>query len=530
MTTTDLDSRALGPWAPLRDRVFRILWLAQFGSNIGSWMQTVGAQWLLLNRGAVYVAGVQVAYSLPMFLFALPAGALADLTDRRRLLIRVQIAMSAVAFLLAALAWDGHLPPATLLALTFGLGSGLALSTPAWQATQPTLVPRDQIARASALGAVNMNTARAIGPALGGILVSLSGAGWTFALNAVSFLGTAVALAMWRQATPSKPNQEREHIRAAVAAGSRYVVNAPRIRRLMYRAALFVPCAAALWALLPVVAGSGLGLGSSGYGALLGAVGVGAVAGSILLPRFSSRLGGGRLLAVSTLAYAAVTAVLAMTGSPWLAATALFVGGIAWIGALTTLNAAMQLTLPAWVRARGLAFYLIVFQGGQDVGSLVWGIVAAHFGVQTALLAATASLAVGALAHFGWPLHDTATADPSATHAWPEPAILAETPPADATTLVIATYTVLPDHTDAFLAEMKHVRRSRRRTGAINWGVYVDIAETNRFIETFTVRSWSEHLAQHHERQTGLDNAIELRVHRLLAEPPQIAHAVALPA
>ncbi|MFG2304497.1 MFS transporter [Actinacidiphila glaucinigra] len=516
-----------GSWAPLADRVFRILWLVQFGSNIGSWMQTVGAQWLLVDGGAAYVAAVQVAYSLPVLLLALPAGALADLVNRRVLLIRVQIVMAATAFLLAVLAWTGHLPPSALLSLTFALGCGLALSTPAWQALQPSLVPRDQIARASALGAVNMNTARALGPALGGFLVSWAGAGWTFASNGVSFLATAIALAAWHQPTVRKPVEEREHIRGALAAGSRYVRNAPRVRRLMLRASLFVPGAVALWALLPVFAKARLGFDAPGYGALLGAVGVGAVAGSFLLRPLTSRLGGERTLTASSLGYAAVIAILALTRSPWIAAVALVGAGIAWIGALTTLNASLQLTLPAWVRARGLAFYLLVFQGGQAAGSLLWGVVAQRAGVQTALAAAAASLVLAALAHVRWPLHDAATADPSPTHAWPEPAVLAEGPAADSTTLVIIEYRVRPGNAAAFLAEMGHVGRSRLRTGAFRWGIYADTASPDRLIETFLVRSWSEHMAQHHERQTGLDNAVEARARNLLAEPPQVVHAVA---
>jgi predicted MFS family arabinose efflux permease len=518
---------ASGSWAPLADRVFRILWLAQFGSNIGSWMQTVGAQWLLVDRGAAYVAGVQVAYSLPVLLLALPAGTLADLVNRRVLLITVQIVMAATAFLLAALAWAGRLPPPALLSLTFAMGCGLALSTPAWQALQPSLVPRDQIARASALGAVNMNTARALGPALGGFLVSWAGVGWTFAGNGVSFLGTAIALAAWHQPAVRKPAQERERIRGALAAGSRYVRNAPRVRRLILRTALFIPGAVALWALLPVVARTELGLGAPGYGALLGAVGVGAVAGSFLLRPLTSRLGGERTLTASILGYAAVVAVLALTHSAWIAAVALVGGGVAWIGALTTLNASLQLTLPDWVRARGLAFYLLVFQGGQAVGSLLWGGVAQRAGVRPALAAAAASLVLAALAHVRWPLHDAATADPTRTHAWPEPAVLTEGPPADSTTLVIVEYRVRPGNTAAFLAEMDHIGRSRQRTGAFSWGLYADVASPDRLIETFLVRSWSEHLAQHHERQTGLDSAMEARARNLLTEPPQVVHAVA---
>lgn len=214
-----------------------------------------------------------------------------------------------------------------------------------------------------------------------------------------------------------------------------------------------------------------------------------------------------RTLTASILGYAAVIAALTLTRSAWIAAVALVGGGIAWIGVLTTLNASLQLTLPAWVRARGLAFYLLAFQGCQAVGSLLWGAVAQRAGVRPALTAAAASLVLAALAHVRWPLHDAATAD--------------------STTPVIVEYRVRPGNTAAFLAEMDHVGRSRQRTGAFSWGLYADTASPDRLFETFLVRSWSEHLAQHHERQTGLDSAMEARARNLLTEPPQVVHAVA---
>jgi len=280
-------TRSGSAWAPLAAPVFRALWIAQFVSNIGTWMQTVGAQWLLLGHGATLVTLVQTASSLPIVLLALPSGVLADRFDRRALLLAAQFAMLAVSAALTVLAFADALSPAPLLALTFLLGCGSALMGPAWQAIQPELVERDQLGQASALGAVNMNLARVVGPALGGVLVAAAGAGWVFAFNALSFLGIAAVLLLWRRTKTAVPAAERERFLTALYAGRRYVWNAPGIRRVLLRTALFIPGAAALWSLLPLVAADSLGLGSGGYGMLLAAVGIGAVAGAFALPRLA---------------------------------------------------------------------------------------------------------------------------------------------------------------------------------------------------------------------------------------------------
>ncbi|EWM11316.1 MFS transporter [Kutzneria sp. 744] len=226
-------SSTTSPWAPLAAGTFRALWLAQFASNVGTWVQSVGAQWLVLDHGPTVVALVQTASTLPAFMFALPAGVLADLADRKRLLVWAQLFMTVVAALLAVATFTGGMTPGLLLTLTFLLGCGSALVGPAWQAIQPELVPREQLKQASALGAVNMNIARAVGPALGGLLVSVAGIGWTFALNAVSFVVILVALQLWRRPPQARPNEtEREHTVAAVRAGVRYLRNAPGIRYL----------------------------------------------------------------------------------------------------------------------------------------------------------------------------------------------------------------------------------------------------------------------------------------------------------
>src|SRR3954451_11726374 len=303
-------------WAPLRIVAFRNLWLALLASNIGTWMQTVGAQWLLVEQSGSdnLVALVQTASTLPIVLLALPSGALADTLDRRRLLIAVQSALVAVGTMLTVLTITGHMPASLLLTLTFALGAGQALTAPAWQAIIPELVPRAQLANASALGAVSMNLARAVGPAVAGVLIARTGAGVVFGINTVTFALFVVALWRWRAPAADYAGAP-EPFTAAVRAGSRYVRHSPVVRRILLRAALFLVPGSALWALLPLVASRRLGLGSGGYGILLGAVGAGAVAGALFLPRLRARWSMNRLLLVAGAAFALVLVVLALARS-----------------------------------------------------------------------------------------------------------------------------------------------------------------------------------------------------------------------
>ncbi|MEV0492224.1 MFS transporter [Streptomyces atratus] len=514
-------------WAPLAARVFRALWIAQLVSNIGSWMQTVGAQWLLIGHDAALVTLVQTASSLPVVLLALPSGVLADRFDRRTVLLTAQFAMLAASTTLSVLAFADTLTPALLLGLTFLLGCGTALMGPAWQAIQPELVERSQLGQAAALGAVNMNLARALGPALGGAVVAAAGAGWVFAFNAASYLGTAAVLAWWRRPGAEPPTAQGEKLLTALQAGRRYVWNAPGVRRVLLRTVLFIPGGGALWSLLPLVASRSLDLGSGGYGVLLGAVGAGAVGGAFALPAIRRALGVNGTLAAGALVFAGVLAVLATVRVPWLAAVVLLPAGLAWIGVLSTLNAAVQARLPGWVRARGLAVYLLVFQGGQALAAPVWGALADGLGLTVALLAGSGLLLLGAVSVRRWPLHGTDGIDPSPSDHWPVPPLVFEPGPADGPVLVSVVYRIAAANRAAFIDCMDHVARSRRRTGALTWGLYQDGSDPGRFVENYLVASWSEHLAQHHSRLTATDRRHEERARRLLVEgtAPEVTHA-----
>jgi MFS family permease len=503
--------------------MFRALWIAQFASNIGTWMQTVGAQWLLIDHSPVLVSLVQTAASLPIVLLSLPAGAWADMVNRRRLLLGAQFGMMVAAGALAGITFAGAATPALVLALIFLVGCGTAVVGPAWQAIQPDLVDRAMLPEAAALNGVNMNLARAIGPALGGVIVAAAGPGWVFALNTLSYLGIAAVLYRWRP--PARADDgPRERLVEALRAGGRYIRHALIVRRLLYRALLFIPAASAVWALLPVVAARNLHLGSAGYGLLLGAVGVGAVAAALIMPRLRARMGTPSLVTAAMLVSAAATVIVATTSNAALAGLALVPVGGAWIAVMSSLNSGLQLALPSWVRARGLAHYLLVFQGSQAVGAVIWGIVADRTTVTTALLVAAAVLALGAFTGLRSPVPNTANLDRMPSAHWPAPQLTLPPEPGDGPVLVTLTYRVPEQNARAFTAAMQPVARSRRRTGALRWELFRDGTDPTRFVESYLVATWAEHLHQHDHRQTGADRTIEQQAWQHAVGPPDVAH------
>ena len=387
---------ATSTWAPLRIGVFRGLFIAALTSNIGTWMQTVGAQWFLVERHAspTVIALVQTASLTPTLMLALFAGALADRVDRRRLLIAVQAYAAVATAALTALAVAGVLDAVSLLVLMFAIGCAAALTTPAWQAIQPELVPREQLRSAASLGGVAVDAARAIGPPIAGLLVAAAGAAAVFAINAVTFVAVIVALLAWKP-TPSAPETQREPFGQSVLSGIRYVSHSRNMRRILVRAALFAFPASALWALLPVVASQQFHLRAIGYGAVLGTVGVGAVSGALVMARLSATLSANALLALAALVAAA--GLLAAAYLPLgVAVVLLLLAGVAWIATLTTLTVAAQVALAPSLRARGLGTYLVILIGSQALGSLVWGVVASDYGLIVSLTASAVLLVVAA--------------------------------------------------------------------------------------------------------------------------------------
>ncbi|MDY0985024.1 MFS transporter [Microbacterium sp. CFBP9023] len=502
-------SAAVSAWAPLAIPAFRVLWFAQLGSNIGTWMQTVGAQWYLVDAAAsaTIIALVQTASLAPAVLFSLPAGVLADSLDRRRLLIWGSVASAVIAAALTVIAALNELTPWTILGFTFLLGITSTLTSPAWQAIQPELVPRPLIGASSALGGVTVNGARAVGPALAGVLLSLFGAPVVFGINALSFIGAVVALLWWRR-PPQSGLDDREPFTAALRAGVRYVSSAHLVRRILLRSALFALPASALWALLPVTA-KRLDLTASGYGFLLGALGAGSVLGIFVLPIARKRFSDNAVIAVSAVLFAAGT--LAAAWLPFVPMLPLLVlAGVAWIGTLTVLNAALQLTLPQWVRSRGASIYILVFMGTMAVGSFGWGALAGAVGTATSLAVAAALLVVIAASVMWLPLlPGTSTVDRTVSMSWPTPTLVLDPQPTDGPVLVQITYTVRPDSIDAFRESMRLVESSRRRTGGYRWTLLRSGEEQDLLLESFMVPSWGEYRRQQTQRLTGRDREIQ---------------------
>jgi predicted MFS family arabinose efflux permease len=517
----------LSTWAPLRFTVFRWLWLASLASNVGTWMQTVGAQWFLVHaaHAAILVALVQTADMLPDVLFGIVGGVLADTLDRRRLLMTVQAALVVATSALAVLTITGHMTPALLLLFTFVIGSGSVLTNPAYQSLVPELVPREQIPAAAQLSSINVNLARAIGPALAGILIAAIGVGALFALNAATFLFYGLVVTLWRPSPDIAP-QISEPFVSALRAGGRYVRYAPVVRRILLRAALFLVPASALWALLPLIATDRLGLGSGGYGLLLGALGIGAIAGASVLSKVRARLSPNPLVALIGGVFAAALAAVILVRSTIVVVVVLLLAGMAWVGMLATVNTLLQLFLPRWVRARGLSVYQMVLFGAQGLGALLWGVVADSFGLTVTFLVAAGLMAAAAASVRIWPLVDTSNMDRSAV-VRPDPNVDLETDGDSGPVVVRTTYSIPTEQELDFMRAMAHVRASRLRTGATQWGLFRNGERPGEFEEIFVVSSWDEHLRQHRERLTATDLAYEEQAKTLSYPAPQTWHLLA---
>jgi len=492
-------------------------------------MEDVGEAWLMtsLSASTLMVALVETAGSLPVVLLAVPSGAFADLIDRRRLLLITQAWMLIVAATLGVLTVSGRITPWLLLTLAFALGLGAAANAPAWEAITPELVTRADLPAAVTLGAVAFNIARAVGPALGGLLVAAFGPGPVFLLNAVSFLGVIFVLYRWRRPV-AKSNLPPEHVLGAIRAGARYVRHTPAIQAVLIRAAVFILCASALWALLPLVARRGLGLSAAGYGVLLGCLGLGGVTGASFLPKVRQKISTDSLVIGATLIFAAVTIVVAYVHIAALVGGSLFFGGIAWITLLSTFNVAAQTATAAWVRARVLGVYMLAFFGGFAGGSALWGWIAGHAGISVTLLIAAVGLVVGLATGIRFKLRCGEDLDLTPSAHWPEPKVQAQPAAQTGPVLVTIEYQIDPRDAQAFTQAARAAGEIKRRDGAVYWNLFRDTADPGRFVETFIVDSWDEHLRQH-GRLTQADRQVDDRVQAFHqgAERPKISHLIA---
>jgi len=505
------------PWTPLESPLFRNLWIATLVSNVGSWMQDVGAGWLMteLSSSPSMVALVEAADSIPMMLLALPAGAIADIVDRRRLLIFAQLYLLLVAGALGVLTLLGLTTAWLLLGLTFALGVGAALMMPAWSAIVPDLVPGEQLSSAVALNSVAINASRAIGPAIAGVLVAAVGPWLVFILNALSYVGIVAVLVRWHR-EHRKSTLPAERFLSAIRVGVRFVMHAPTLKVVLIRGGAFFLFASATWSLFPLIVRRELQRGPEIYGLLLACIGAGALVGAMLLPRIRAMLSRDVLVAGASALYALAALALALVHNVALLAVAMLATGMAWIAILSALQVSAQMTLPPWVRARGLAAFMVVFMGGMALGSIFWGQVATRIGIPAALTMAALGIVLGIAVTWRAKLGEHRVLDFKPAMDWPLP-VLAETPEPDVPVLVTIRYHARPDKRAEFVAAMQHVREMRRRNGAYFWQLFHDSEHPTHFVEVFMDESWMEHLRQH-ERASVADREIQRRAKQYLVE------------
>jgi MFS family permease len=515
--------------APLRWPVFRALFFATIASNVGTWMHDVAAAWMMtaLSASPMVVALVPAAAALPIVLLALPAGALADVVDRRRLLIATQAWMMAASALLGALTLAGRVQAPLLLAATLALGIGTALTGPAWQAIVPELVARREIPAALALNGLAINAARAVAPAIGGLLVARAGPAAAFLLNAASFLGVLFVLQGWdrparRSALPA------ETFLGALAAGVRYARHAPALRAVLLRAGAFTLCASALWALLPTLVRRSLAGGALDYGLLLACIGAGAVLAAFVVPRLRGVVTPDVQVTGASVLMAAALGATAFVREAAPLAAIMVAAGMAWLVALTALHAAAQAVLAPWVRGRGLAVLLLATYAGLTGGSLVWGAVATRAGLVAGFAAAAALMLAAVAATADRRLPAGAGHDPEPPCRWPVGGLADDPARARGTVLVTVEYVVDPASAASFAEAMAEVRTFRMRDGAMRWDLLSDPSRPGRYLESFLVESWTEHLRQH-ARLTEADRATEERARRFHtgSQPPIVSHYVA---
>jgi MFS family permease len=518
-----------GAFAPLSYPFFRALLVVAFTSNLGTWIQDVGASWLMttLAPSPLMVSMIQTAGNLPYFLLGLLAGTLADITDRRRLLLISQFWTLASAATLGVLTVFHLTTPWILLGLIFSVGLGSVLGAPAWQAILPEIVPREELLDAVAMNSVQFNVARGVGPLIGGLIVSAWGAGVAFLTNAASFVGVIGVLLSWRRKS-RESMLPAERIYGGIRAGARYVRYSPVLSAVLVRSFIFGLGASAMWAVLPLAARVEFHVDATGYGLIVAFFGLGAAACGFGLPILKRLLPTDWLAMSGGMAFAIANALVAAAHQVYLLWLATFLAGAGWVAATAMYNSSAQMALPSWVRARALSLYLLSLQGGLAVGSLGWGYMATRVGIRTALDASAVFLAVNLLTAMRFSLSGAERFDP-------EPWLLQEIPrlgegPAmeQGPVMVYLEFRIDPARAAEFELAMRALEPIRRRDGAVMWSFFSDIADPRRYVEAYMVETWGEHVRQHY-RGTFSDSEAWKRVRsfHLGPEPPIVSHLVA---
>lgn len=509
MNESGPEATSTSPFLPLENPTFRMLWAVWLIANLCLWMNDVAAAWLMtaLNGTPLMVALVQSASTLPVFLFGMPSGALADIVDRRCCLMFTQLWLVSIAVLLCLVMAAGLMSAGLLLVLTFANGLGLAMRWPVFAAVIAELVPREQLPVATALNGMAMNISRILGPLLAGMLIAALGAVAVFAVNAAFSIVACVAIYRWRRprvvaALPS------ERFFGAIRVGMQHVRASTRMKAVLRRAFAFSLSSIALVALLPLLAKHQYGGGAQTFTILMAAMGGGAISGAMMLPRVRRRFGRDRLVDLGCVLHASATVGAALAPNLYLALPALFAGGLGWIATANALNVSAHFALPDWVRARGMAFYQMAMMGGNALGAACWGPVAGSFGLRTGLLAAACGTAVGWLLTHRLPIVGDPEQGPLRPPVWKAPDAAIPLDFRRGPVQVTVEYCIDPTRAESFIDVMRESRRVWLQNGVLSWNLFRDVSDSGRFFEQFVDESWGDYLRRH-ERITAFNLALK---------------------
>lgn len=507
--------------------VFRQLWFGNMAANLGIVFQSVGAAWLMmvLTGSPQMVALVQTCVTLPLLFLSLFSGVLADIFDRRRIMLFTQLYLFTVAAVLAALAIAGYVTPELLLLSTLMIGSGMALMIPSWQASLRELVDRDDLPGAIAAHSMGFNLMRSAGPAVGGAVLAVAGASVLFAFSGLCFLVFAVTLLLWHRNTQKAAS--RESLPSALFSGLRYSAMSPNLIYVFTRGGVYCLLAVALIALLPVVAGDLLGGGSILFGILLGSFGLGAVAAALISTSLRDRFPTELIVRVNFLLSAASLLSVALLTHVYVVVPATFVAGVCWVLTNNTLNVTVQLSVPSWVAGRSLSILHTFLFGGMTIGSVIWGVVAEATGVQTAFIVSAGLLMVGILMGFVMPLPALSDDRLEPANTFVEPDVKIDLAKHDRPITIVIHYNIAPADVPQFLDVMKQRRRIRRRDGALRWMLRRDVEHPEHWSESYTAHTWADYV-RHNQRRTSADANVQEKLWALHQgeRPPVILRMV----
>ncbi|MER8391540.1 MFS transporter [Mesorhizobium sp. M1340] len=525
------ESESASALAPFRHGIFRAVWSASLVSNFGGLIQGVGAAWMMttIATSSYQVALVQASTTLPIMLFALLAGAIADSFNRRKIMLIAQIFMLVVSALLTAFTYLDLMTPWTLLAFTFLIDSGTALNSPSWQASVGDMVPRTKVPAAIALNSMGFNLTRSVGPAIGGIIVAAAGTAAAFAVNTLSYVGLIVVLARWKPELPAS-TLPRETLGAAMGAGLRYVAMSPNIGKVLVRSSAFGFSAGAVLALLPLVARDVVKGDALSYGIMLGAFGIGAVGGALISVRLRQLLSSETMVRTAFAGFAVCAVNAAVSNHAWQTSLGLLVGGACWVTALSHFNVTVQMSTPRWVVGRVLSVYQTATFGGIALGSWVWGVVADAHGAEVALMAASVAMLAGGAIGLLLPLPQQAVLNLDPLNRFQEPHLALDLKPRSGPIAIMIEYVIRNEDVPEFLATMAERGRIRRRDGARNWTLARDLENPSIWIEHYHTPTWVEYI-RHNRRATYADAVIGERIRALHSgdEAPRVRRMIERP-